>query len=620
MKKIILVVLTLIVATNSFSQKANDWTKNFDAKIKWYKITDAGILVICTKEALYGINPTDGNQIWTDQDVENIKEEEVRVVENTPYIAVFKQGFIKNSLKYIDVVTGKVVANSKDYISAIMRENYIAKTNSVLFQGLNTKGKMALVKFNLADGTKMWEQTEIANSYTDEIVSDAFETDSGLFIATTKAIFKLNSTTGQLLNTVDIKSTATYKDEKEPRMNAMSRRSADFFQHDNPDVIYFWNSKILTAFNVASGQEVWTKIELRGAVSKIIFDSRGMLLTTSGKGGKGELLCINLKTGSQIWESDVNLKGNVVSFKMSGNKLMLATEFETNNYICVINLDQGKTLTKKPLGIDGDIRDMQLVPQGLYYRAANQINIVDMETGKNLWKKGGLEVENSIGDNKDNKEGYVFADKKIQKVNFETGEVKIWIEDIKFEGKETPTSLQVRDNGVLLTSDQNATLFGFDGKQIWHTYEPAPKRTLTGNILSGLSGLASATVAVAGAVNSAQMSYAKGYYGTTTYDSSIKRSNEMAAGFANAAGSSFGAIGKRFTATKEANDCMSMLAKIGTTNEAKDAGIKLIDKNTGNIIRSILLGAKKDLDYKLDGLGKMIFFKADDNELKGFGF
>lgn len=620
MKKIILVVLTLIVATNSFSQKANDWTKNFDSKIKWYKITDAGILVICTKEALYGINPTDGNQIWKDEDVENIKEEEVKIVENTPYIAVFKQGFVKNSLKYIDVVTGKVVANSKDYISAIMRENYISKTNSVLFQGFNNKGKMAIVKFNLSDGTKMWEQNDIADKYTDELVSDAYETNLGLFVATTKAIFKLNSSTGQIINTIEIKSNPTFKDDKEPRMSAMTRRSADFFQHDNPNVIYFWNTAHFIAIDAASGNQIWNKIELRGAVSKIIFDTRGMLLTTSGKGGKGELLCIDLKTGNQIWESDVNLKGNVVSFKLSGNKLMLATAFETNNYISVVNLDQGKTLTKKPLGIDGDIRDMKLVPQGLYYRAANQINIVDMETGKNLWKKGGLEVENSIGDNKDNKDGYVFADKKIQKVNFETGEVNVWIEDIKFEGKETPNSLQVRDNGVLLTSDQNATLFGFDGKQIWHTYEPAPKRTLTGSLLSGLGGLASATMAVAGAVNSAQMSYAKGYYGTTSYDSSIKSSNEMASGFANAAGSSFAAIGKRFNATKEANDYMSMLAKIGTTNEAKDAGIKLIDKNTGKVIRSILLGAKKDLDYKLDGPGKMIFFKADDTEIKGFGF
>jgi outer membrane protein assembly factor BamB len=359
---------------------------------------------------------------------------------------------------------------------------------------------------------------------------------------------------------------------------------------------------------------------LRGPVTKILFDSRGMLLMTTGKGSKGELLCLDMKTGNQIWESDVMIKGYVMDYRMSGNKLMLATLFGLDNYISVVNLDQGKTVTRKPLEIDGDIRDMKIVPQGLYYRAANQINIIDMETGKNLWKKGGLEVENSIGDNKNEKEGYVFADKKIQKVNFETGEIKVWIEDIKFEGKEVPSSLQVRDKGVLLTSDQNATLFGFDGKELWHFYQPSPKRTLTGNLLSGVAGLASLAVAAGAAADTAQKSYTKGYYGTTSLDSSIKRSQDMTSAFAGAAAGSFAAIGKRFKATKEANDCMSMLAKIGPSNESKDAGIKLIDKNTGKEIRSVLLGAKKDLDYKLDGLGKMVFFKVDDNEIRGFGF
>ena len=615
-----LTTLTILVFMSSFAQNANDWKMNFDSTIKWYKITAPGILVVCTKDALHGINPTDGKEIWKDEDVQNIKEEEVKVVPNTPYIAVFKQGFTKNSVRYVDVVTGKVMVNSKDHIIAITKENYIAKTNSVLLQGINPRGKMALIKINLTDGTKMWEQLDVASKFTDEIVSDAFETNSGLFVATTKAIYKLNSSTGQILNTFDIKSAPGVPLEKETLMRTITRRTADFFQHDNPDVIYFWNSNIVTAINVNDGKEVWSRIELRGPVIKILFDKRGMLLMTTGKGSKGELLCLDMKTGSQIWESDVMIKGFVMDYKMSGSKLMLATLYGADNYISVVNLDQGKTVTKKPLEIDGDIRDMKIVPQGLYYRAANQINIVDMETGKNLWKKGTYEVENSIGDSKNEKEGYVFADKKIQKINFETGEISVWVDDIKFEGKEVPTSLQVRDNGVLLTSEQNATLFGFDAKQLWHYYEPAPKKTVTGSILSGLGGLASAAVAVGAAADTASKSYAKGYYGTTSLDSSIARSQELTEGFAASAAGSFSAIGKRFKATKEANNVMSMLAKIGDSNDAKDAGIKIIDKNTGKAIRSVLLGAKKDLDYKLDGLGKMVFFKVDDKELKGFGF
>lgn len=604
MKKLIVATLTLLVTLSNFAQNANDWKLNFDSKIIWYKVTDAGFLVVCTKEALHGINPADGKEVWKDEDVENIKEQDVSVIRNTPYICVVKQGMMKNSVKYIDVVTGKVVLNSRDYLSMTSRFNYIAKTNTVLFQGTNAKGKMALIKIDLSNSSKMWEQLEVVEKYTDMLVADPFETNDGLFLATTKGIFKVNSKTGQIISSFDLKSVP----------------NGDFFQGTNPDLIYFWNSTIITGINVASGKEVWKRVELRGPVTKILFDSRGMLLMTTGKGSKGELLCLDLKSGNQVWESDVMIKGYIMDYKLSDNKLMLATLYGEDNYISVVNLDQGKTVTKKPLEIDGDIRDMKMVPQGLYYRAANQINIVDIETGKNLLKKGEFEGKNSVGDNKNEKEGYVFANKKIQKLNFETGEFNVWVEDIKFDAKEVPTSLQVRDNGVLITSEQNATLFGFDGKEIWHYYEPAPQRTLTGNILSGVAGVASAAVAVAAAADTASKSYSKGYYGTTAYDSSIKQSEAITSGFASAASSSFAAIGKRFKATKEANDCMAMLAKIGPTKEAKDAGIKLINKNTGKEIRSIVLGAKKDLDYKLDGLGKMVFFKVDDNELKGFGF
>jgi hypothetical protein len=54
----------------------------------------------------------------------------------------------------------------------------------------------------------------------------------------------------------------------------------------------------------------------------------------------------------------------------------------------IVDLDAGSSITKEPLPIKGEIRDLQLVPQGLYYRTASEINILDLETGNKTWKKG----------------------------------------------------------------------------------------------------------------------------------------------------------------------------------------------------------------------------------------
>ncbi|RYY67566.1 MAG: hypothetical protein EOO13_14420, partial [Chitinophagaceae bacterium] len=505
---------------------------------------------------------------------------------------------------------------------------------------------------------------------SEQIVSEAGEIADAIFIATNKNIYKLNKNTGEQLYSIDMKSdipvAAPPKEEKKGGLGGFIKvpqfgkaldqganeqatmTSADFFQYKDPAVIYFWNQDILTAFNVADGKEKWQRVELPSPITNILWDSHGMIVATSektqedvakqskagggligkmkrssaGKKNRASLLCLDVNTGAMKWDSDVDLQGDVLAYKLAGNKLILATARDQgSNYISLVNLDAGQSLTKKPLPIKGEIRDLQLVPQGLYYRTEDQINILDLETAEKKWAKG-FQVKNCVGANAVNKISYVYANDIIYKVNFETGDMDEWVKDISFNGKEEPTSVQVRENGLLVTSQQNARLYDFSGKQIWHNYQPAPGRTMAGKLMSGLGGLASTMMAAQQAAQSAQMSYAKGYYGSTDpqLDSDIKTANANAAAFAGGAASSFASISKRFKATKEANNYMSMLTNFGNSNMAKDAGVMLIDKTTGKEIRKMVFGDKKDPDYKIDELGKVVYYRADGNEIHGFTF
>jgi len=231
-------------------------------------------------------------------------------------------------------------------------------------------------------------------------------------------------------------------------------------------------------------------------------------------------------------------------------------------------------------------------------------------------------VKHCSGDNKNGKIGYVYANNTIYQLDFEKGDLNEWVTDIKFDGKEDPSSLQVRENGVLLTSDQNLRLYSFDGKQQWHNYQQAPGRTMTGKMLSGLGGLASSVMAAQQAATAAQLSYAKGYYGSTdpSLDNSIKNANANASNFAGAAASSFASISKRFKATREANNCMAILTNFGNSNMAKDAGVAMVNKTDGKEIRKMVFGDKKDPDYKLDELGRVVYYRSGGKELQGFVF
>jgi outer membrane protein assembly factor BamB len=138
MKRIlILSVFALQMLAAAAQPSPKDWTKNFQGNINWYRITDAGVLAVATKDGLYGINPEDGNELWKQDDIENIKEENYDPIEGTPYIVLSKSGLVKNSIKILDVVTGKSLADSKDLgFMNIQKRLYLKTTNSILFLAL----------------------------------------------------------------------------------------------------------------------------------------------------------------------------------------------------------------------------------------------------------------------------------------------------------------------------------------------------------------------------------------------------------------------------------------------------------------------------------------------------
>lgn len=665
MNKFILVLAFQLISTLLTAQKNADWQKNFPSKINWYKVSDAGVLLVATKDALYGLSP-EGQEVWKADDIENIKEGNLDIIENTPYIVLVKTGLIKGTNKVVDVVTGKILFNSADNgFANVTKRLYLPKSNKLIFYGGSKNGVLMLMLVDLATGQKVWEQTKIFEKNSEQIVSEAGELSDAVLIATNKRIYKLSKATGEEMYNIDMKSDMPVVAPKakkggmfsgfkamggnnEDANEMQTMTSADFFQHKDDNSFYFWNQDILTKFEAATGKEMWKRFELPSPIAYILHDSRGMLIATAEKrqedvakannGGGGllgkiksknaagknraSLYLIDPATGAEKWNSDIDLKGDVLAYKLAGNKLILATQKDDgDNYISIADLDAGKSVTKKPLEIKGEIRDLQMVPTGLYYRTTDQINILDLESGDKTWKKG-FKVKQCVGYNDEGGIGYISANDIIYKMNFNTGEMEEWVKGLGFNKNEDPSSLQILDNKIFIASEQNANLYDKDGKLVYHSYVPAPGRTITGKLLSGIGGAASLAVGVAGAAHSAQLSYAKGYYGSTdpALDGEIKRSNQLAVAGMSSAVSSFQSISKRFKATKQANGFIAMLTNFGNSNMAKDAGVTIVDKATGKRTADMLLGDKTSPDYTIDDLGKVIYYHSDGNTIEGFKF
>lgn len=662
MKTTWFLLLALLLATTTSAQKNADWKKEFPSKINWYMIADAGTVMVATKDALYGISP-DGQELWKADDIENIREENVDAVPGTPYVTLVKSGLMKGTNKVVDVVSGKTVVNTGDLgFQTVIKRLYLPSSNQMLFYGTNKSGKFLTSLVDLTSGKKLWDQEKLFEKKSEQLVSKAAELKDGILIATDKRIYKLNNQTGEIVYNIDMKSDLPVVQEAKQSpfsgfgkafggqgaSEAQTVTSADFFQTADKSTFYFWNQDVLTRFDAATGKELWKRFELPSPMAYILHDSRGMLVVTAEKrqedvakanqsgGGlvgkikrnvaagknRAAIFLVDPDTGNMKWDSDdIGIRGDVLAYKLSGSKLIFATELDKgDNFISIVDLDAGKAITKKPISIKGEVKDLQLVPQGIYFRTSEQINIVDLETGEKSWKKG-FKVKNCLGFNENANSGYVYGNGKVYRMDFTTGELTDWVQELKFKLDEEPTSMSMYDGKVFISSDQNASLYSKEGQLIYHSFVEPPGRTMGGKILSGLGGAASLAVGAASMAQSAQLSYAKGYYGSTdpALDRSIKSSNDLAnAGISSAVGS-FQSISKRFNATAQANGFVAMLTKFGT-NQSKDAGITIVQKADGSRISDMLLGDKKDPDYKLDELARTVYYRSGGNTIEGFKF
>ncbi len=656
MKKYVLWMMCLIIAASSLAQETPVWKKKFEGSIKWYKISDAGILIVCSGDGLYGIKSDDGSEIWKLTQFDGIKEDNYDPIDGTPFVAIVTGSAMKRIHTIIDVTDGKIIANSWDLGFRIVQKRINCfKLGSVLIYGMNKdngKPMLTMIKYN--DGTKVWEQSKLFEKSSEQIVSEASVLDDGLLIATNRNIYKLNPATGEIIYSIDMKSDLPIPTSKGGFGSVFGSKganedatstSADFFQHDDKSIFYFWNQDLLTAFKVADGKEVWKRLEIKSPIGLILHDTHGMLMATAEKSAKdienaknkkgglmgmmssgsgknrAELFCLDYANGTMKWSEEIDLQGDIVAYKLNEKKLILATARDKGtNYISIIDLDAGKSITKKAMKIDGEAADLQIVPQGLYYRTPKEINILDTETGSAKWKKG-FKVDNCIGVNENEQTGYVYGNNALYKVDFATGDLAEWVKDIKFDGKEEPTDIEIHNGAIAVSSSQNINKYSMDGKLLFHAYEKAPGRSNAGKIFSAFGGVLATAGTLASAANSASLSYAKGYYGCTDpqLDRDIKNSNNMTSAFGGAAISSFKSISRRFKASKQADDFISMLTNLDGSNSKDNVGIVCVSKIDGKEGKKIIF-ADKSPDYKLDQIDRVVYFKNGDNEMQGFKF
>ena len=585
------------------AQKAEqpDFRYDTGAKINEMTLTEGGTMVVATNDGLVGIKPGSNQLLFNFKEYGRVKPEELTFVPNAPYVIVAQGGFAGITAKktVIDYMSGQVLFTTEGngwkiaYSCEVkMPQNKLVVTgqrrseekyaNALAVYDLNT-GKEDY-RFDLDGGMQLSGAVLLLKDY--------------LIVPTTKGLLAKKAQTGETLWENKIKNInwmVTDASEKEiyafesvnggknTRIHKVGVNGAELWKDDHK----------------VKGEVVNFEI-LQNGIAVVSNQSDGGSNSVFAAKNESNIAFLSAADGTDLWDKAPKTKGYVQHFYVMEDGILFGIY---QGGINKISFD-GQTLFKKPLKTGENILTMAHTPQGLIYITSEDANIVNLQTGEAVWgkplkyKRAG--AVSSTLDSKNNRY-LISADETLYAVDATSGDVSTLAES-KFDGKEAPSHVEIRDGGILLTSDQNMLLMDWNGGSQWQEYYRAPGKSAMGAILAGATALATAATAVA-AANSSMQNKLGGY------DRESERDADLAGGMAVASGASVAEMLKRFKATAATQNDQFILTKLDD-----GVGLVKINKDTGKKGKEIILKDKKP-EYTVDEIGGILYYKADNNSI-----
>lgn len=592
-------------------QKAEqpDFRYDTGSKINEMTLTQGGTMVVATNSGLVGIKPGSNQLLFNFTEYGRVKPEELTFVQDAPYVIVAQGGFANITAKktVIDYMSGQVLFNTESngwkvasscdvkmpqnkLVVIGQRSSKEQYATAVAVYDLNT-GKEDY-RFNLGEPGKVTVGAGMQPSGSVLLLKDY------LIVPTTKGLVAKKAQTGEVL--------------WENKMKNISWMVADASEKEIYAFESVNNGKNTRIHKVGvNGAELWKDDrKVKGQVVNFQILPQGIAVVSNQSDGGNEsifatknesnIAFLNAANGEDLWDKAPKTKGYVQHFYVMDDGILFGIY---QGGINKISFD-GKTLFKKPLKTGENILTMAHTPQGLIYITSEDANIVDLNTGEQVWskplkyKRAGA-VSSTL--DKKNNRYLISADENLFAVEATTGEVSTLAKS-KFDGKEAPSRVEIRNGGILLTSDQNMNLLGWSGDSQWHEYYQAPGKSALGAIIAGVAATAAMATAAAAAHSSMQNNLAG-------YEDAADRDAELAGGMAVAAGASINEMLKRFKATAATKDDQFILTKLD-----EGVGLVKINKDTGKKEKEIVLKDKKP-EYIVDEIGGLLYYKADNNSI-----
>jgi len=637
--------LLLFVAMSLNAQLKETWSSSFDKEVNWQIVTSLGNYIVQTDSGLFGIQNDTGDVLWHDPNFTDLSETDFSELDNSPFAKIETT----HGLFFINMFDGSTVFNSFDNgIKKVQAHFVLYRSNSIVVSGKSEDKENIAVSVDIETGKVLWKSQEDFGKIVDIVELSNQE----LLGVTLFKNLRINSLSGEVkwsvpntkesqqlgamggMGSLLQKFAETAVNTEDLKLDFAIHPSLEYFvigtEEVNDNVTISSSSQnqapsynsTYRAYSVKSGDLIWKKpVTVKGQLGHSTWIADNLLIMPFGK-NNSKVNLIDIKTGQGLWGKKgrgISIKGGIYSYTPTENGMLVITTRNDKNFLNYLDTQSGTFTFDKTIKVKGYVGYTLTTDNGILYATEREMNIVNTSTGDLLWEKD-IKTHYNLVQQKDD-HLYLFNNKtgSINALDLNSGQISMSGQTgIDFKEGEGPKQIEVRDSGIVLSSDQNFAMYDFDGNLTYQSYYKSPKEegwkrallyagSIYAGYVSAVSGMASGVMS--------QASHQAGYQSAEgqTFAEVGQAYNEMSQAAGGAASMAFGAANKRFKATKESRDYVMVLTKT-------EEGIELVkmNKDTGESETSIALGKNRKPNYAIDLIEGIVYLEVDKNHIKQY--
>ena len=643
-------VVALLQAAQAPVGSVPSWTLHFSGDIRWQQITPAGALLISTDGSLAGVDVERGQIVWQKPELGGLPVDSVRMVEGSLLMEAAKPGL---SIIF-DPVTGTELFDSRRLgLTRVVTRRVLPQTGTLIVHGRRASGPPVVALYDLKTGNQRWVSESLfqesgpkkggLGGLMQGLKRLASEGTQLEVLQAGPDVIVVNTLTS--LRGLDARSGATRWSATLPTARAgnPAKHVRLFPAIDKPDRIYVGFDDRLMAYRLADGQALWAKPAIiQGWVHGIVQHPAGIIILPESPPpdeATGNVRIINgvvqtglniarYEDGTTLAEKPLRMRGTVTDAIITGGSAVLAVDAESRTFVNVLDVATATVRLQKDVKIKGQLAYAELTPAGLLYisrsgSATNgEVNIIDLAKGEQKYKDAieGTQAAPLLHV-VDGRTLYVFAskDRTLYSVDRQDGTYRALSPEIKLEGKEDPTALEIRSAGLVLIAPQNLVLLGRDGQVKQQVYNPAPQlpgllRALyrINSVRAGLYGAAASAYGDAFAQASRQATDTTARRITGQLAAAYSQGGSQLQGYSTQAAA---LASKRFKASLTTPGSVFVLTK---SPDGNGNVLLQLDKDTAQPRSRVDLGKQREPVYAVDDISGMLFLQTTPGTLAGY--